>query len=334
MINILDLFCGCGGLSYGFKSNPNFNIICANDIWKDALETYKLNNPYIKTILGDISNPDIKNQIVKEFNNKECDLIIGGVPCQSFSIAGKRDINDPRGILFKDYIKLVELLNPKLCIIENVKGILSMKHYKDDLNEKYKLLEKDLKIKVIDKIIYAFKILGYKTEYKVLDCSLYGIPQKRERVIFIMSRLKNEIIFPLPNYQNIVTVRDAIDDLKNKKENKELSHLFSRHCKEMIEKIKNTKIGECMNKNYNDAFFKCDPDKPSRTIKENHGSVFLHYEKNRVMTPRELARLQSFQDDFLFYGSKTSILKQIGNAVPPLLSTHLASVVIQMYNNQ
>jgi site-specific DNA-cytosine methylase len=295
-------------------------------------------------------------------------------------MAGKRDKNDPRGKLFEQYIQLVEQLNPKICIIENVKGILSMKHYKDNItpNEKklitkyedskckdslfqkqikemynkknltlkeknlikkyedWKNLEKQIipyYEKVIDKIMKQFKKLGYKIEYKVLDSSLFGVPQKRERVIFIASRFDYDIVFPMPTntIENMKTVKEAIDDLKNMDENNKWSHIFSNHCDDVIKKIQNTKIGESMNKKYNDAFFKCDPNKPSRTVKENHGGVFLHYEKNRVMTPRELARLQSFNDDFLFYGTKSSILKQIGNAVPPKLSEHLAQIILQMF---
>jgi site-specific DNA-cytosine methylase len=295
-------------------------------------------------------------------------------------MAGKRDKNDPRGKLFEQYIQLVEQLNPKICIIENVKGILSMKHYKNNItpNEKklitkyedskckdslfqkqikemynkknltlkeknlikkyedWKNLEKQIipyYEKVIDKIMKQFKKLGYKIEYKVLDSSLFGVPQKRERVIFIASRFDYDIVFPMPTntIENMKTVKEAIDDLKNMDENNKWSHIFSNHCDDVIKKIQNTKIGESMNKKYNDAFFKCDPNKPSRTVKENHGGVFLHYEKNRVMTPRELARLQSFNDDFLFYGTKSSILKQIGNAVPPKLSEHLAQIILQMF---
>jgi len=343
-INVLDLFCGCGGFSEGFKSEP-FSIVCANDIWKDALLTYQQNKPNVKTILGDISKEDIKDEIINEFKNKSCDIMIGGPPCQSFSMAGKRERNDPRGKLFEDYLLLVEKLKPKVCLIENVKGILSMKHYKDNLSDSQKeMIEnyektKDKQIelsiqplyeKVVTKICNRFKTLGYNIEYKVLDCSCYNIAQKRERVIFIASCIESVITFPIPNNTKI-SVKDAIDDLKERKEDKSLSHLFSKHSDEMIEKIKKTKIGECLNKKYNDAFFKCDPTKPSRTVKENHGGVFLHYEKNRVMTPRELARLQSFQDDFLFCGTKSSILKQIGNAVPPQLSKSLAETVLRFF---
>jgi DNA (cytosine-5)-methyltransferase 1 len=349
MLNVLDLFCGCGGLSSGFHSEKHFNIVCAIDIWKDALKTYSFNYPKTKTILGDISMSDIKNKIITEFQNLSCDIIIGGPPCQSFSMAGKRNIEDPRGVLFEDYIELVKNLNPKLCIIENVKGILSMKHYKDNLTENDKIFIKkyeeskkgvtsDKSIisnyyeKVVDKIINRFAELGYKIEYKVLDCSFYGVPQKRERVIFIATRLDCDILFPKPTHtiETMKCVKETIDDLKDKEEDVEWSHIFSKHSENVKEKIKNTKIGTSMSQKYNDAFFKCDPNKPSRTVKENHGGVFLHYEKNRVMTPRELARLQSFPDTFHFCGTKSSILKQIGNAVPPQLSIHLATVILQM----
>ncbi|MGA1248623.1 MAG: DNA cytosine methyltransferase, partial [Candidatus Nanopelagicales bacterium] len=114
------------------------------------------------------------------------------------------------------------------------------------------------------------------------------------------------------------TVKEAIDDLKNAKEDTVWNHIFTRHSKEFLGKIRRTRIGESA-LGFSDAFHRCNPDMPSRTVKENHGGVFIHYQKHRVMTPRELARLQSFADDFIFEGSKSQILVQIGNAVPPLL---------------
>lgn len=171
----------------------------------------------------------------------------------------------------------------------------------------------------------------------MLDASNFGVAQKRERVIFIGSKNKNKnkvkkVIEILKNTKlPIKTVKDAIYDLENKEESYELSHIFSKHKPEMIEKIKNTKPGESAMKGYSDAFKRQWYNKPSSTVKENHGGVHIHPVLNRVMTPRELARLQSFPDDFIFTSSKSNILKQIGNAVPPKLSFEIVKVIEEVF---
>ena len=127
-------------------------------------------------------------------------------------------------------------------------------------------------------------------------------------------------------------MREAIDDLKDKKEDYEdLQQIYTSHNDAFIEKIKNTSIGKSVNPKYTEAFFRCNPDEPSNTVKENHGGVFVHYEKNRVMTPRELARLQSFPDDFKFKGTKSNILVQLGNAVPCGLSHAIAKEIKNLF---
>ena len=216
-----------------------------------------------------------------------------------------------------------------------------------ELKKLVKISEKNMsniRIKVSEKIKKTFSNIGYNVEYKLLNSANYGVPQLRERVIFIAVRndLKLNITFPIAthskdasnNTKKWVSVKEAIDDLKTKDEDKKISHIFSKHSPEFVEKIKNTKCGKAVNPKYSEANFKCNPNQPSNTVKENHGSVFVHYEKNRSMTPRELARLQSFPDDFIFKGTKTSILKQLGNAVPCLLSEKIAKNIKNMYNEK
>ena len=392
MINVLDLFAGCGGLSSGFTKNKNYRIICGNELEPRIAETYKFNNPQTSVVVGDITQNEIKQQIINCFTSKsiECDIVMGGIPCVAFSMAGKRNTRDPRGNLFRDFVNIVENLQPKLFIIENVKGMMSMKHDKDNLTEdekeladkyynleenkiqleeknkqfsnlkrkdkeKYnekehlkckndmkkvkadmKKMDQDLtkfRINITDKIVNIFDQLGYRVEYKLLNSADYGVPQRRERVIFfgVQKKLNVSIEFPKPTHspsgggglQKWVSVKDAIDDIKDNEEDIELSHIFTKHSTEMIQKIHNTNIGSSLNRTYSESFYRCFPDIPSGTIKENHGGVFVHYQKDRVMTPRELARLQSFPDDFIFKGTKSSILKQIGNAVPCGLSIAL-----------
>jgi DNA (cytosine-5)-methyltransferase 1 len=202
-------------------------------------------------------------------------------------------------------------------------------------------MEKEVHIfrmKVTDIIKNTFQEMGYNVDMKLLNSADYGVPQKRERVIFIGTRkdIKKEISFPVATHNKEgsdgknkwVSVREAIDDLKEKKEDVDtLQHIFTVHSSDFVEKIKNTPIGKSVNPKYTEAFYRCNPDEPSNTVKENHGGVFVHYEKNRVMTPRELARLQSFPDDFKFKGRKTKMLVQLGNAVPCGLSQAIAKEI-------
>jgi len=325
----------------------------------------------------------MKKQIISYMNEKGCDVIIGGPPCQAYSMAGLRDPNDPRGRLFEEYVEIVKELQPKIFVMENVKGILTIKHDRDNLteeekkeleelrnaekeraellllrkqhknnSEKYKYTKLDEKRleelkeevkrlkthlgdyqeKVIDKIVKRFNDLGYDVKFKLLNSANYGVPQKRERVIFIGKKKNGKITHPEPTHsekekdglKKWVSIKEAIGDLEDKKEDINFNHILTSHNDEFLEKIQNTPIGKSVFGNYSDAFFKAYPDQPSRTVKENHGGVFVHYKNNRVMTPRELARLQSFPDDFIFEGSKSKQLVQIGNAVPVGLARAIA----------
>lgn len=212
----------------------------------------------------------------------------------------------------------------------------ALKQIMSEMNKMKKHILK-FRMHVTDIIKDRFKKMGYNVIMKLLNSANYGVPQKRERVIFIgvKKNLKKDMSFPNPTHSNDkesllpqwVTVKNAIDDLKNMDENKDIQQIYTNHSKSIVEKIKNTPIGSSMNPKYTEAFFRCDPNKPSNTVKENHGGVFLHYEKPRVMTPRELARLQSFPDDFIFKGSKSCMLVQLGNAVPCKLGQAIAKEV-------
>jgi len=389
--NILDLFAGCGGLSNGFEK-AGFNVLGANDILLHASNTYKKNHKKTEFIFGDITENKIKKKLIELGKQNKCQIIIGGPPCQAYSMAGSRNVDDPRGKLFNDYLDIVNSVKPKLFLMENVKGLLSMKHDKqfglndDDLkklnklknleNEKSALLLKrkqslntqnikfsnldekrlkiisgqillykedfsNLRVPVLDTLKNEFEKIGYHIQIKLLNAANFGVTQKRERVIILGGYKKTKISFPeethfekeknninLKLFESVkkdwITVKDAIDDLKNKKEDILFSHIFNKNSSSFINKIKKTPIGKSLYKNFSDAYFRCYPDKPSKTVKENHGGVFIHYEKDRFLTPRELARLQSFDDKFLFEGTKSQILVQIGNAVPPKLGYSLA----------
>jgi len=214
-----------------------------------------------------------------------------------------------------------------------------------EVKAKIKKMKKDIpkfRMNVTDIIINKMKELGYNVQMKLLNSANYGVPQKRERVIFIGLRndIDKEIVYPEETHnkegtdgkKKWVTVRDAIDDLKDKEEDKDLQQIYTNHTNKFIEKIKNTEIGTSVLKKYSESFHRCSPDRPSNTVKENHGAVFVHYEKNRVMTPRELARLQSFPDDFIFKGTKSSMLVQLGNAVPCGLSNAIGRKIKELLN--
>lgn len=392
--NALDLFSGCGGLSKGLEM-AGFRVVAANDVWEPAARTFIQNHPKALFILGDITCEEVRNRIVAAFEGRSCDLITGGPPCQAYSMAGARNVDDKRGHLFEDYVEIVRRLRPKVFVMENVKGILTMEHDRRDLSpadwkrlSRVKELEKErsalllrrkqskntirfsfsardedrletvkrelqaaaalgagLREKVTSKIVRRFKEIGYKVEFRTLNAADYGVPQKRERVIFMGADKDIPIVFPAPTHQEDskenpdlsghalppwITVRQAIGDLKNAPENVEWSHIYTKHKKDFIRRIHDTPVGGSVFDGFSDAWYRSPPDEPSRTVKENHGGVFVHYEEDRVMTPRELARLQSFPDDFLFESSKSMVLKQIGNAVPPLLGKAIGKAVLKM----
>lgn len=214
-----------------------------------------------------------------------------------------------------------------------------LKKVSDDLRKKKSTIPKFRK-NVTDIIREDFEKIGYDVEMKLLNAANFGVPQKRERVIFIGYRkdlnMKGKITYPTETHspggedgkQPWVSVRDAIDDLKDIPEDIDtLQQIYTKHSNGFIEKIARTPVGKSVNPKYSEAFYRCPPDSPSNTVKENHGGVFIHYEKNRVMTPRELARLQSFPDDFVFKSGKSNILVQLGNAVPCKLGEAIANVI-------
>ncbi len=205
-IKVIDLFAGVGGLSYGFAHDDDFEIIAANEILLDMAKAYELNHPSVKMYCKDIKDFGIED-LNNDFNIKkgDIDLIIGGPPCQAYSTVGKRLIDDPRGKLLQEYYRVLKEVDPKVFLFENVKGLLSM--------QKGELLET---------IISLFESLGYKVQYKVLNSAEYGVPQIRERVIIIGTKLEREFEYPSPTHSKdgnlfglkpYLTLAEAISDL-------------------------------------------------------------------------------------------------------------------------
>ena len=306
--NFIDLFSGAGGLSCGFVM-AGFNPIASVEIMPQAVATYKKNFVENKKFDEIVESSDIRQQRVKDnlYNNvfgKKIDVIVGGFPCQGFSMSGYRVVDDPRNSLYKEMKDIVEHLKPDFVVMENVEGLRSM-----------------LNGKIEEMIIEDYKKIGYKVNLTILNSADYYTPQIRKRVIFIGNRIGAENNYPKPilKEDEYVTVGQAIGKYQKKEEDKEINHIFTKLTPGMKARLEAVQVGKSLYPHYSDSWKKVDWNKPSPTVKENHGGVNIHPLLNRPMTPRELAALQSFPSDFIFEGSKKWQLVQIGNAVPCLL---------------
>lgn len=349
--NVMDLFSGVGGLSYGFSELPEFNIIAANEIEKDISFAYKLNHPNVTMINCDIKN--LTEEVLKKvINNRIIDIIVGGPPCQSYSTLGKRKLDD-RANLFIQYKRILQILKPKAFVFENVVGLLSM--------------DNGLLFK---KIQSEFKSLGYDLKWKIINAVDFGVPQNRERVILVGFIGENNFIFPKPTHGEglfpYVTLEDAIGDLpkiksgesKNyyaQKANNDFlkfvrknandiltEHSAPKNGEHLIKIMETLKDGQSKNdlpieirpkSGYGNTYAKLWWKRPSTTITRNFAcpssSRCIHPRDSRAMTIREGARLQSFPDDYMFYGSDSMKRLEIGNAVPPLLSIAIAKQILR-----
>ncbi len=315
-LNFIDLFSGAGGLSCGLVM-AGWTPIGSVEIMEQAVATYKYNFVDKKGFKENVETQDIRDSKVKKrlydsVAGKNIDLIVGGFPCQGFSMSGNRIVTDKRNTLYLDMLEIVDHLKPKVVVMENVPGLRSM-----------------LGGKVEEKIINDFEKIGYKINITVLNAADYCTPQIRKRVIFIGNRIGVENCHPQPilTPDKYITTKEAIGDLMKHKEDPLFNHVPTTHSEEMQKKLLKVKEGESLYKNYSDSWKKCPWDKPSCTIKENHGGVNIHPKLPRVLTAREMARLQSFPDDFVFQGSKKWQLTQIGNAVPCYLGKAIGLAV-------
>ncbi len=317
-LNFIDLFSGAGGLSCGLTM-AGFTPVGSVEIMPEAVDTYKYNfveqkgfNENVQT--RDIREASVKQELYDSVADKHVHLIVGGFPCQGFSMAGHRVVTDPRNSLYLEMLEIVKHIKPDFVVMENVEGLRSM-----------------LGGKVEAKIISDYKEAGYDINVTVLNSADYGVPQIRRRVIFIGNRHGLINYHPKPIYSpdNYVTLGEGIKRFMSIPENKQINHIFTRHSDKMIEQIKALPEGQSLYGNYSDAWKKSPWEKPSCTVKENHGGVNIHPRLPRVLTPRELAALQSFPDDFIFKGSKKWQLVQIGNAVPALLGKAIGLAIMK-----
>jgi DNA (cytosine-5)-methyltransferase 1 len=349
-LKVIDLFSGCGGFSFGFES-AGFHVVLGVDNDKAALETFKTNHENSKILLADLHQDKTIDDIVNAVVGTKIDVIIAGPPCQGFSLTGARRKNDDRNKLFYSVFKLAQKLRPQAIIIENVPGLATL----------YKGHAKDA-------ILEEFKKLNFTCNFNVLFAPDYEVPQIRRRIFFVgLNSNLGKFEFPekVLNPENYNTTAIAISDLPSriddygKEEDKYdkpaqtdyqkkmrkrckilYNHVATRHTEHVISVIsqvleggnhKNLPKGVGDSRKFNEAWTRYHSDKPSRTIDTGHRNHF-HYKYNRVPTVRENARLQSFPDSFVFYGTRTQQNKQVGNAVPPLLGYHVAKKLLKYLN--
>lgn len=303
-MKVVSLFSGAGGLDLGFLM-AGHEIIWANDNFEDAVKTYR------KNIGGHIICQDISKIPSEEI--PEHDILIGGFPCQGFSVANSKRIeHDERNKLYLELLRVLIDKQPKFFLAENVKGILSLK-----------------KGLIFEMIISDFEKAGYYIKYKVLNAANYGVPQKRERVIILGVRKDVDLVLKHPepthsensdlfqNKKKWVSIGEALKDIPEPEDDHNLTnHTYSKFKLKFNGYLGNRAI---------------DPTKPAPTVTargdEKGGVVVLHHPNNhRRMSVRELALTQSFPIDFVFEGKNSSAYRQIGNAVPPILALAIASI--------
>ena len=313
--SVVSLFSGCGGLDLGleggftslgkkFAKQP-FHVVWANDINAKACKTMELNFPKTEVVCDDITKV-----LEHKLAIPEADIVVGGFPCQDFSLAGKRQgLTVKRGQLYLSMAEVVKQVNPKIFLAENVKGLLNW--------------ENGLGIKTM---VSDFEKLGYHVEYKLHHTADFGVPQTRERVIIIGIRkdVGDKVIWPSPTHSNgldptlkpWMTLKQALGDIEDDKKHACLPNPgYSKA------KLFPGSQGNSVTK----------ADRPGPTMRaEHHGNIEFHYSLPRRLSAREAARIQSFPDDFVFVQSTTDAYRQIGNAVAPIFGWHLANALKEM----
>ena len=352
----IDLFCGAGGLSMGFRQ-AGYNILLGSDVDQNFGETFRRSHEgaiFIAKPVQALLSKDILFQtgLVKG----QLDVLVGGPPCQGYSINNHgRGEHDPRAGLFRHYLRIVDELAPKWIVMENVVGLLSISEGQ-----------------LIRTIVEDIKNMGYFVEWRVLRAEDYGVPQERRRVVFIANRIGAPIVFPEIGYgtnlRPFTTIWDAISDLPSFAVDDNSEYPFealTNYQKEMRKnnpKITNhygPKLGNVnlerirhipQGGSWRDIPLNLLPEGMKRAKRSDHTKrygrprttelsctiltkcdihwgAYIHPIENRAFTVREAARLQSFPDDFTFHGSMTEQFVQVGNAVPPMMAKSIANVI-------
>lgn len=356
-MDVIDLFAGCGGFSLGF-TQAGFDVRTAVEISPDIAATYRKNHENTNVIVDDIRNVD------GLFCKGDGGIVIGGPPCQGFSMAGARIragfVDDPRNYLFRHYARIVSAIGPQAFVMENVKGLCT---FQDGA--------------ILREIIQWFSTLElcgnqpYHVYPKLVNALDFGVPQRRERLVIIgtknpienmdnlWAQTQAELADEDAHYFDRVTVKDAIGNLPPAVQSGTIpnpapqtcyqrylaatgpvlyGHTQSRHSKLAVDRMRRigcgqdaSALGEPINSIYGGAYGRLCWDRPAPTITTRFDTPaagrFTHPDYDRTLTLREAARIQSFPDDYIFSGTRTSVCKQIGNAVPPKIAYFLARLL-------
>ena len=363
-LKVVDLFAGVGGLSFGFSKLNDFEVVAANEILKPMAQAYRLNHPKIEMFEGDIKHFGkiaLKSKLGKA--TPQVDIVVGGPPCQAYSTVGKRLLDDPRGVLFQEYFRILQELKPKVFIFENVKGLISMNSGE-----------------LIHSIVSLFETLGYRVQFQLLNSANFGVPQLRERVIIVGTKPEVKFDFPKESHRDPEgratllnstllpwrTLGDAIGDLPliesgeesfdyNSSPQNDFQRLMRRNAPRFLmdhnAPTHNPQLIALMNalpeggsprdvpenlrptSGFPNTYSRLWWHRPSKTVTRNLGtpssSRCIHPYCARGLTTREGARIQCFPDNYHFYGSRTDKNLQIGNAVPTILSQALAKQMLR-----
>ena len=324
----IDLFSGSGGFSLGFD-NAGFKHLFSVEYDHEICETYRYNFPKHNLIECDITK--LSDETIKDLvKGKTVDVVIGGPPCQGFSMAGnigRKFVDDPRNQLFKEFVRVVKDVRPRCFVMENVARLYTR------LNGQTR-----------DEIISCFKALGYVVEARIVCAADYNVPQKRNRVLFIgklSDDKKTTIVFPKKSKLPAPSIKDAIDKfppLESGQTSDIPNHEAMVHTPQMLEKMSFVKDGggradipESIRPTKGDIrkYIRYDSSKPAICITGDMRKVF-HYSQNRALTVRELAAIQTYPDNFIFLGNKIKQQQMVGNSVPPVLAEAIAKAVKEM----
>lgn len=319
-ITVASLFSGCGGMDLGFRQ-AGYQLIWANDFDENACDTYRLNlgNHIIHADIADLDLEDIP----------DCDLMIGGFPCQDFSMIWKRGgLKTDRGNLYKYFVKAVSIKRPKVFVAENVKGLLTAN-----------------KGRAVSQIAEDFSKLGYEVDVDLYNFAEYGVPQTRERVFIVGVRSDIAWDFKKPKASHkkggFVSAGKALVGVKKVKTNNEHQNIAER-TRELLKLIPEGGNFSDIPKDHplyvkgmiSHVYRRLNRKRPSTTIiaSGGGGTWGYHYSEPRPLTNRERARLFCYPDTFVFLGSITEVRRQIGNSVPPLAARHLAKSLMPAFS--
>lgn len=346
----VDLFSGAGGFKIGFTRAGMRPLVCA-DFNKAVGATHQFNYPTVPFILGDLGMPEIQQEVV-DAAGEEPMLVVGGPPCQGFSVFGKRRLaaraglnprDDPRNRLVFSFVDTVEKLNPRWVVMENVAGFAS-------LDEGW----------FVEQLVLELKRLGFASiDHRILDSANFGVPQRRKRFVLIANRTGHIIPWPKKKFFEVPTdwqkpfrtVGEAISDLADESSySRFTSHVPMNHKPLQVERYKRIPEGGKLDvaalppelqkgyrtdvvKNFSHVFKRLDRKKPSWTLVPGHNAFPIHPWLNRALTVREAARIQTFPDAVQFLGAREAQCIQVGNAFPPLLAELIANNILKAESN-